>query len=133
MKHYITHVFNETIPSYGLKKLTFITITDDQTETLEYFLGTDNNPYTTDEINDWVIKGKIFALNGDLIPLPENQTLYFDRSGSIFMGDYIDPEKDKQLLHYTIENFVNQSAKVSYNVSIPIEELPVPEKFICFS
>ena len=106
-KHFITHVFDIELPPKGLRKLTFLTTTDAVTTHREYFLGTDNNVVDSDDIDLWTTNRKLFMVS-EPISFQENQTLYINFEGRLFLADYRNSRKDQVILSVTMLNFLRK-------------------------
>ncbi len=111
---YITHIYPEGLPLTGLRKLAFITTMEIPGE---YFLGTDNNPLTEEEINNWVAKNQLVPLQYK-VALPEKKSLWVDSVGLLFFGDSYNSEKrdSKEIAVYdAILGKIFQEEKLSGN------------------
>jgi hypothetical protein len=129
MNHYITHIFNDKIPASGLKKIAFITVTDDPDDQAEYFIGTDNNPISEDEIKEWERKKRIFMVSGKPIRLADDDTLYVNSAGKLLLANYIEPDKNLQVLDLIIKSFTDQAVNITYSKAIKFDRLPTTQKF----
>lgn len=89
---WITHFIPDGLPKYGMRKLFFYTNQEDPNE---FFWGTDNNPFTREEVNEMVERKKIIPIPHKL-PLTETDTLYIDSKGTMWLANYIDSDINKK-------------------------------------
>lgn len=129
MNHYITHIFDDKIPATGLKKIAFITVTDDPNDEAEYFIGTDNNPVSKSEIREWERSKRIFMVSGEPIRLSDEDTLYLNPAGKLLLANYIEPDKNVQILDQKIKSFTDQALDKTYVNVLNGKPLPTTERF----
>lgn len=129
MKRFITHVFNEGVPQEGLKKLTYLTVTDEVADKDEFFLGLDNNPLENRDILSWVKQGKLFIVHEGPFELKPGKSLFIDSGGNLFMANRLDPDSGKEKLNIHIKEFVQLSGRMKAKKFIPKNELPIVLKY----
>lgn len=128
MRHFITHVFNEGLPTSGFRKLTYITITDEDTPVEEFFLGTDNNPIPLIRIDEMVKNGELLPLHGDYPELPEGKSLFVNSKGELYFANRLDSDSGRVRLNNQVKELSDLSNKMMAEKYIP-KELPKIHRF----
>ena len=92
--YWITHFTPEdTLPKHGMRKLAFCS---QQKDPNEFFWGTDNNPFSKEEIEELATIGKIILIPQKL-PLKEHEeALYIDSKGALWLAHYTNSDKNKK-------------------------------------
>jgi hypothetical protein len=126
MKYFITHIFNEGLPSKGLRKVTYLTINDEDED--EYFLGTDNNPLPLDRIRQMEENDKIFSINGDPIELRPGKSLFIDKDGYLYFADRLNAKSSVERLEVTVKEANKMDIKFKAKKYIP-KILPPVNKY----
>ncbi len=145
-KFFITHYFPEAIanglPRSGLRRLAYMTMTDAEEDKDEYFLQTDNNPYSEEDVQQMEQK-KVIKRFAKFIELPEGKSLWISPEGEFIVANrgaapFEDPDKKiictlDDLRTFFVTHFVveNQPKKGLKRVSFMTAcELPAEKYYV---
>jgi len=101
-KYFVTHIIVPNLPDEGYDQVFYYSATAESYHQGNYYWGKGNNTFNQEFINDLMRKEKIFRLVSDSYPmeLKENETLWVDYKGDLFLADMRDPNKNQRELEY---------------------------------
>jgi hypothetical protein len=99
-KYFVTHIIVPNLPDEGYDQVFYYSATDESYYLGKYYWGKGNNSFGQDFINDLIRKEKIFRLVSKSYPLElkNDETLWVDFKGNLYIADLRDPCKNQREL-----------------------------------
>jgi hypothetical protein len=131
-KFFVAYLIVPEIPEDGYDQVFYYSATEESYPLGKYYWGKGNNSFDQDFLNGLIRSKKICRLDSDTYPmeLEDNETLWVDKNGHIYIADINDPITNQRKLKNQ-ELIVKNAIKNIYNKSI--SELIFPEivKEVC--